>query len=181
MSSILAYRLPAILKAMPAKRIVIIAHNIRSTHNVGSLLRTAEGLAVENVYFTGYTPYPRQINENRLPHIVDKLQAQIQKTALGAELSQPSEVGDIHTVLTSLRDRGFELVALEQAAKATLLPNYKTPSKVALLLGSEVEGVATDLLQQMDKILEIPMFGNKESFNVIQAAAMALYHCRFVR
>jgi 23S rRNA (guanosine2251-2'-O)-methyltransferase len=59
------------------------------------------------------------------------------------------------------------------------LPDYAVPPKIALLLGREVEGVEPELLKQMDDVLEIPMSGQKESFNVTQAAAMAIYHCRF--
>ena len=54
------------------RELYIIAHNIRSTFNVGSLLRTAEGLGVKKVYLTGYTPYPKQPADNRLPHIAEK-------------------------------------------------------------------------------------------------------------
>jgi 23S rRNA (guanosine2251-2'-O)-methyltransferase len=65
------------------KELVLIAHNLRSTHNVGSLLRTAEGLGLNHVYLSGYTPYPKQAEDSRLPHLVDKLDRQIQKTSLG--------------------------------------------------------------------------------------------------
>jgi tRNA G18 (ribose-2'-O)-methylase SpoU len=59
------------------------------------------------------------------------------------------------------------------------LPDYKPPQKVALLLGREVEGIDQALLRRVKIHLEIPMSGKKESFNVVQAAAMALYHFRF--
>jgi 23S rRNA (guanosine2251-2'-O)-methyltransferase len=65
------------------RQLILIAHNLRSTHNVGSILRTAEGLGVTEVYLTGYTPYPETPNDERLPHLARKIQAQIQKTALG--------------------------------------------------------------------------------------------------
>lgn len=64
------------------KQIVIIAHDVRSAHNVGALLRTAEGLGVTTVYLTGYTPYPQHVNDARLPHLAAKIDAQIHKTAL---------------------------------------------------------------------------------------------------
>ena len=66
--------------------IILIAHNLRSCHNVGSLLRTAEGLGVQTVYLTGYTPYPLELGDTRLPHIATKLHKQIDKTALGLSL-----------------------------------------------------------------------------------------------
>jgi hypothetical protein len=71
------------------RSIVVIAHDIRSRHNVGSLLRTAEGLGVERVYLTGYTPYPMLAGgDPRLPHLAAKETKAIAKTALGAEQSQ---------------------------------------------------------------------------------------------
>lgn len=47
------------------------------------------------------------------------------------------------------------------------------------MVGREVEGLEPEVLALCDLALEIPMLGAKESFNVAQAAAMALYHCRF--
>lgn len=162
------------------RSIALIAHNIRSTHNVGSLLRTADGLGVQKVYLTGYTPYPQSTHDERLPHIAQKLHQQIHKTALGAEDTLPWEhATDIATVFTQLKNDGYTLAAVEQQESAVSLPTYAAPDKVALVVGREVEGIEPEVLIQCDAVLQIPMFGKKESFNVVQAAAMALYHCRF--
>jgi tRNA G18 (ribose-2'-O)-methylase SpoU len=163
-----------------AIEIVLIAHNLRSCHNVGSLLRTAEGLGVKEVILSGYTPYPLRPKDARLPHLAAKIDKQIQKTALGAETSQRwTQADDLSTALKRLRNNGYVLAAVEQAVTSQSLPDYRPPAKLALLVGREVEGVETEVLDQMDVILEIPMFGHKESFNVVQAAAMTLYHSRF--
>ncbi len=161
--------------------IVLIAHNLRSCHNIGSLLRTAEGLGVTEVLLTGYTPYPQgQSDDVRLPHEAAKLHKQIQKTALGAESSQAwRHIDNVHALLDELRGQGYHLAAIEQADSSVSLPAFEPPEKLALVVGREVEGVEPEILKQMSVILEIPMFGSKESFNVVQAAAMALYHCRF--
>lgn len=160
--------------------IIIIAHNLRSTHNVGSLLRTAEGLGVSRVYLTGYTPYPEQENDDRLPHIRQKLTTQISKTALGSEQSDFwAHTDNVFACIENLKHAGYTLAAVEQASSAILLPEYKVPKKIALLIGRETEGIENEILNVCDQILEIPMFGEKESFNVVQASAMALYHCRF--
>jgi 23S rRNA (guanosine2251-2'-O)-methyltransferase len=160
--------------------IVVIAHDIRSTHNVGSLLRTCEGLGVDHVYLTGYTPYPQVPDDPRLPHISRKLTSQIHKTALDAEELVPwTHIEDVAKCMTDLKKEGYIVVALEQAGDSILLPDYHAPEKVALLLGREVEGIEPTVLALCDQTLEIPMFGNKESFNVVQAAAMALYQLRF--
>lgn len=162
------------------RHIVVIAHDIRSTHNVGSLLRTCEGLGVSKVYFTGYTPYPTVSSDTRLPHISAKLTKQISKTALGAEaLVNWEHVLDILQIINTLKADGYQLIALEQSSDSIPLPDFIAPDKVALLLGREVEGIDPELLQRCDAVLEIPMFGQKESFNVVQAAAIALYQLRF--
>ncbi|HZL07595.1 MAG TPA: TrmH family RNA methyltransferase [Candidatus Dormibacteraeota bacterium] len=164
------------------RRLVLIAHNLRSTHNVGSLLRTCEGLGVERVYLTGYTPYPEHDGDERLPHLAQKIDRQIIKTALGAEkLIEWQHQADLDTVLADLKKQAFVIAALEQAAGSVKLPDYDPPDKLALIVGREVEGLEPEILAACDLILEIPMFGRKESFNVVQAAAMALYHLRFAK
>jgi tRNA G18 (ribose-2'-O)-methylase SpoU len=165
---------------MRMKQLAVIAHDIRSTHNVGSLLRTCEGLGVSRLYLTGYTPYPASPDDTRLPHIAAKLTAQIHKTALGAEELMPwTHHDDAAATIAALKTRGYTVVALEQTADSIALPDYRPPEKVALLLGREVEGIDPALLKLCDATLEIPMHGRKESFNVVQAAAMALYQLRF--
>lgn len=162
------------------RKTVLIAHNLRSCHNVGSLLRTAEGLGVFEVILSGYTPFPALARDPRLPHESAKIDKQIRKTALGAERSQKwRHIENIENVLEELRAEGFTLAAIEQAENSIPLPGFAPPDKIALVVGREVEGVELDILARMDTVLEIPMFGTKESYNVVQAAAMSLYHCRF--
>lgn len=162
------------------RNIVLIAHNLRSCHNVGSLLRTADGLGVAKVYLTGYTPYPRQKDDVRLPHIAAKVHKQIQKTALGAEETVVWEhCPDIEEVIKTLQAAGFTVAGLEQSRSSTDITVWSPPSKLALIVGRETEGIEPEVLKACDVTLEIPMLGKKESFNVVQAAAMALYHCRF--
>lgn len=166
--------------AFMSNHIILIAHNLRSAHNVGSLLRTADGLGIKQVYLTGYTPHPAYKGDPRLPHEATKLTKQISKTALGAEQEGLwTYKRDIQKVLSELKEEGYTIVGLEQDDKATLLTDFKVPRKVAIIVGREVEGVERVILDMCDQVVEIQMFGKKESFNVSQAAAMALYYCRF--
>lgn len=161
--------------------LVLIAHNIRSAHNVGALLRTCEGLGVEKLYLTGYTPYPVAPDDSRLPHIARKLDKQISKISLGAEKTMRWEYSeDIIEVLGNLKKDGFSIAGLEQHKESTPLSSFRSPEKLAILLGSEVTGIKHELLKMTDLILEIPMAGRKESFNVVEAAAMAMYHCKHI-
>lgn len=163
------------------RSIILIAHNLRSCHNVGSLLRTAEGLGAAKVYLTGYTPYPMgQADDPRLPHEALKLTKQIHKTALDAENQIDWEHRpDVIDLIQSLQADGYTVMAVEQAPGSVPLPDFAVPQKIALLMGREVEGVEPEVVEACNGALEIPMFGHKESFNVAQAAAMALYHCAF--
>ena len=77
--------------------------------------------------------------------------------------------------LDELRQLGYRIAALEQVANSTNLRDYSAPDRIALLLGEEVNGIAPEWLALADDIVEIPMFGQKESFNVSVAAGIALY------
>lgn len=155
-------------------KIIVIAHNIRSTYNVGSIFRTCEGFGITKIILSGYTPAPSFSGDTRLPHIASKLTHQIHKTALDAETLVPfiyQEIPDI----AKLKHDGFRLVALEQAKTSIMLKNYHSPDKIALFLGEEVHGIPTNILRHVDDIIEIPMIGKKESFNVSVATGIALY------
>ncbi|MDQ3094228.1 MAG: RNA methyltransferase [bacterium] len=156
--------------------LVLILDDIRSSHNVGSILRTCDGLGVEEVHLCGITPYPKSEKDDRLPHLAEKTEKQISKTSLGAEKSVKWHYSkDVTKTLDALRNKGYELVALEQTDSSVNLSDYSKPGKLALLVGNEVTGVSSAVLEICEASLEIPMHGDKESFNVAVAAAIALY------
>jgi 23S rRNA (guanosine2251-2'-O)-methyltransferase len=86
---------------------------------------------------------------------------------------------DVFDVIRRLKEEGFDIYALEQTPDAKSLPELKPPESLALIVGREVEGLEPNVIAACDGSLEIPMAGRKESFNVTQAAAMALFHCIF--
>lgn len=135
----------------------------------------------EHVYIGGYSPFPSKPQDERLPHIHNKLHKQITKTSLGAEnYVSWSTYSDIHELISNLKDKGIVVVALEQSSSSVLLNSpvirqLLQDKEVALLLGREVEGVDKDLLSMCDVTIEIPMHGKKESLNVANAFAIALY------
>lgn len=154
-------------------QITLLLHNIRSTHNVGSIFRTAEGFGVKRIILTGYTPYPISTNDSRLPHLAQKIHKQINKTALGAESSVPFEYHD--SLYKWLDKNTLPLIALEQDPTSTLLTDFDAPDEFVLVLGEEVNGIPGELLSCCSSIIEIPMKGKKESFNVSVAAGIALF------
>ncbi|AKM80130.1 TPA: TrmH family RNA methyltransferase [Candidatus Saccharibacteria bacterium] len=161
------------MKYMP--EIIVIAHNIRSTHNIGAIFRTCEGFGVTKIILSGYSPYPSLPSDDpRLPHIAEKLTSQIHKTALDAEMMVPFEYSETPDLAT-LRQDGYRIVGLEQDDTSVILNEYSAPEKIALLLGEEVHGLTNELRESCDDLIEIPMVGKKESFNVSVACGIALY------
>ena len=151
------------------KKLFVIAHNIRSLYNVGSIFRTADSFGVTKLYLTGYTGVPEGKNADK-----------IGKVALGAQdfvaweqaKMLPALVKRLRKEMPDLR-----IVVLENNVKytTTLLQNYKPKFPLALILGEETKGNTKKILDLADDILEIPMHGRKESLNVSVATGIALF------
>lgn len=157
-------------------QITVIAHNIRSSHNVGAIFRSAECFGIDRIILTGYTPYPRHKGDVRLPHIADKVTKDIHKTALGAETIVPFLYTETIPYV-QLQTEGYRLVALEQHQRSVPLASFQTnDNDIALVLGEERFGITDEILEHCSDIVEIPLYGKKESLNVSVATGIALYH-----
>ncbi len=156
-------------------KITLILHNIRSAHNVGSIFRTAEGFGVNNIVISGYTPYPTLEDDSRLPHESNKITRQIHKTALGTEKLVPFSHYEHLEDWLAVNNELMPVYALEQSPDSIIIRNFTPPATFALLLGEEVHGIEQQFLNQCDGIIEIPMVGQKESFNVSVATGIALF------
>jgi 23S rRNA (guanosine2251-2'-O)-methyltransferase len=144
--------------------VVVVLDNVRSMHNIGSIFRTSDGFSIESIALCGITAQP--------PH------REIEKTALGA--TQSVDWNYFETTLDavkSLRNDGFEILAVEQASNSTMLHTFAPTQdkKYALILGNEVNGVDEEVMKEIDKCIEIPQFGTKHSFNITIAAGIVLW------
>ncbi|MGH3097294.1 MAG: TrmH family RNA methyltransferase [Streptosporangiales bacterium] len=161
------------------RSIVVIAHNLRSVHNVGSLLRTGEVFAADKVYVTGFTPYPTHSGDQREAKLQALQTRRMAKAAAGAERTMPFERhDDVYALLDSLCEAGYAVAGLEIDPAAVTIGDYVPPERVALLLGDEVAGIDSALRKRCEVLLQIPMFGRKDSLNVSVAAGIALYTLR---
>lgn len=152
-------------RALPPSGVVVVLDNIRSAHNVGSVLRSADAFKADKVYMCGISPVPPS--------------PEIHKSALGAEDSVPWEKrGDCALLLRELRGEGYTIVAVEQTVNSVKLPSFsrEAGARYALVLGNEVDGVSEEVLAEADFALEIPQFGTKHSLNVSVCAGIILYH-----
>ncbi|MBP9773530.1 MAG: RNA methyltransferase [Candidatus Peribacteraceae bacterium] len=148
-----------------AQPIVLIAHNIRSIWNIGTLFRTGDAFGVDHIHLTGYTAQPPR--------------KEISKTALGAEKWIPwSYTKDPLEVIEKRREEGFMIVALEKNDESIAINTLKSDKPICLIIGHEVLGVNEDLLKASDTIAHIAMQGKKESLNVSVATGIALYAIR---
>lgn len=77
--------------------------------------------------------------------------------------------------LQEIRSRGYKIVAVSPEKNATMLPDFRITEPVALVFGTEWQGVTDDFLEFCDETLAIPMYGFTQSFNVSVAAAICCY------
>jgi tRNA G18 (ribose-2'-O)-methylase SpoU len=162
----------------PRHPISVVVDNVRSIYNVGSIFRTSDAALVEHVYLTGYTGTPEHRGLRKLTGYTGTPEHRgLRKTALGAEKTVPwSHHTDPADALAELRATGHTIAALEITNDPVLpsaLPARAFP--LALIVGNEVDGVRSSLVQQADLALELPQFGVKHSLNVAVAYGIAVY------
>jgi len=151
-------------KQAEKNKVIVVLDNIRSMHNVGSVFRTSDAFLIEAICLCGYTPKP--------PH------RDIHKTALGAtETVDWLYYDSTKDAIKDLKQRDYKIFAVEQAAGSVSLENFncQPSSKLAVIMGNEVEGVDADLLPLCDGCIEIPQLGMKHSLNISVAAGIVLW------
>ena len=80
--------------------------------------------------------------------------------------------------LKEIKSRGYRILAVSPEKNATMLPDYEVKEPIALVFGTELEGVSDEILDFADETLAIPMFGFTKSFNVSVAAAICMYELK---
>lgn len=146
----------------------VLLHNIRSSHNVGAIMRTADGAGVTRVFLSGYTPRP-----------VDRFgrsDRRVAKTALGAEDSLAWEYAkEPVPLIRALKKEAWRIVGVEQDERAIDYRSFVPTSRTVYVFGNEVRGLSPSLRAACDALIEIPMHGSKESLNVAVAAGVILF------
>lgn len=142
--------------------VTLVLDNLRSAFNVGSIFRTADTTRLERIVTCGYTAHP--------PH------PRLDKTALGTVDYVPACHRDstLETV-RELQSRGTAVWALETTSASRDYTRVSFPRPIALVLGNEALGVQRDVLEQCDALVQVPVFGYKNSLNVACTAAVVVY------
>jgi len=154
---------PAEMESVERLPVVAILENIRSLYNVGSIFRTSDAALVQGLILTGYTPTPPR--------------KEIEKTALGATLTIPWEhsPNPINSI-QQLRAQGYRICCLELTDQS--IPYYTLPRSqfpLCLILGNELTGISSGMMELCDFGIEIPMYGTKHSLNVAVAYGIAVF------
>lgn len=148
------------------RRVVAVLDNIRSSLNVGTILRSADGIALDHVYHCGITPpasHPK-----------------VRKTSLGAERTVDSSHHlDGVECVRRLIDGGFAIWVLEASPTSVEITELETaPARIALVVGNEVAGVDPAILDLADIHVRLAMRGTKTSLNVAVAFGIGSYWLR---
>ncbi len=143
--------------------ITLVCDNVTNAPNVGSLFRTADAFGVEHIIFCG-SAIPRG--------------RKMTKTSRSAEKAVNfQEIEHIENAITDLKLKGYYCVALEITSKSTNLMSFTFPKQkpLALIIGDENFGISQAVLDAMDHVVHIEMFGQNSSMNVVQATSITLY------
>ena len=157
----------------------IVANNIRSAYNIGSLFRLADSLNM-SLILQGISPYPRITNDTRPEYAIEKQENKIKKSAVRTfSYVDYKYFKTTKQTLNFLKKSDICIYSLENDLRAGIdlfsLTNNSIKSPYALVLGNEVEGVSKEFLERSEKILYIPMYGKNNSLNVSVSAGIALY------
>ena len=145
--------------------LVIVLDNVRSMNNVGSVFRTSDAFVVEKIYLCGITPKP--------PH------REINKTALGAtETVQWEYTSTTQEAISDLKQKGYKIYSIEQATNSVKLNEFVhvKNSKIAIVMGNEVDGVDQEIINLSDSVIEIPQYGAKHSLNISVTTGIVVWH-----
>ncbi len=143
----------------------VVADNLRSAFNLGSLLRTADAVGAEELWLCGYT--------------ADIGHPAVKKAALGADGTVPCRrADDVRGAVSELRGRGVSIVALETSERAVPVDEFEFPFPCALALGSERFGLDPEVVADADAVVRLETYGVKNSLNVVNAFAVAAYAAR---
>jgi tRNA G18 (ribose-2'-O)-methylase SpoU len=151
---------------LPKLPLSIVCDNFHYAWNVGSVFRIADALRVERVYFCGITAFP--------PHFeIERTDGHAYKWVSWERRESTAEaVGE-------LRERGVQVVAAELAQGGMALNLHEWRAPAAIVLGSEISGVQPCVLRLCDAVVELPMFGMRNSLNVSSTAAVLAYDFLF--
>jgi tRNA G18 (ribose-2'-O)-methylase SpoU len=143
------------------RELIVACPSFHSNVNLSRLVRLAGCAAISRIITCG----PGKVDPSIARDAVDHVHIERRRS--------------LAPVLRELSRQGFKLVGLEQVERSVSLFDYQFPRRSVLLLGNERLGIQSELLELMDDLVEIPVYGPPHSYNVVTAATMAIYeYCK---
>jgi 23S rRNA (guanosine2251-2'-O)-methyltransferase len=143
-------------------KVIAVLDQVADPHNLGAVLRAAEGAGIDGVVAT---------RDNSSPITP----AVVRASAGAANFVPLVHTTNLQRTLAELKSRGYWIVGMHLDEKAQNLYEAQIPSPCALVLGAEGQGLRRLTQRECDLTLLIPMCGVLESLNVSQAAAVVFY------
>ncbi len=160
--------LPAVSDVLSGARRIVVVEDVTDHTNVGAIFRTAAGLGADAVLVT--------------PRCADPLYRRSVRVSMGTVLEVPwTRLPEWPRGAELLHEAGFSIAALALSENAVPLDEFakNPPERVALLLGTEGDGLSRHALRSADVTVRIPMHGGVDSLNVAAASAVALWALRY--
>lgn len=162
-------------KKLPKTPITVVVDGIRSLDNVGLIFRICDGFHLKKLYLCGITGYPAVEGDQRPPHIIERQDRRIKRTAIkNVEYMDWEYKENVEEVVLAQKAAGDQIVVLEQTDNSTDYQKTVYQFPLTLVVGHERTGVSDAILKIADKIIEIPMLGMGNSHNVAVSTAIVL-------
>ena len=140
--------------------LVVVMENIKNPHNASAILRSCDAFGVQDVYI---------VKEGK--------SFGVSKSVSGGSYRWLTLhfFEDIKKCLSHLKEQGFKILTTHLSSEAVDIRKADLTEKVAVVIGSELEGVSEEALSMADLNIIVPMVGFIQSFNVSVATALILY------
>lgn len=151
-----------IISARDIQPVAFLLDNLRSAFNVGSIFRTAETGGVKEIVTAGITPHPPN--------------PKLRKTAFSAvDVVASTHFEDVMKAVEYLKSNGYKIAVMETTEGSQTYTDVEYPHNTVLVVGNELTGVDTRVIELADMVIQIPTYGIKNSLNVASAAPIVLY------
>ncbi len=145
--------------------IYFILDNVLDTYNIGSIFRLADAVSAKKVFLCGQTEIPPN-------HKIKK--ASINTTEVVKWVYSDSTKEVINTLRSEVHN--IQIIAVEQANGTIPYTKFEYKMPLALIVGNETTGIAKEVMDICDGIVELPMFGVNISLNVMVSLAVVVYY-----
>lgn len=166
--------------------IYIVLDNVLDTYNIGSIFRLADAVAAKKVYLCGGTETPpnHRIKKASI-NTTEWVEWEYAETAVQAIEKLKQQFAVSHSPLAvskkqkaksqQLKANSLQIIAVEQSTKSVPYDKLEYKLPVCLIVGNETTGVSKEVMDMVDEVVEIPMFGVNISLNVMVSLAIVLY------